>query len=225
MITIPAGTFRMGSHEGSDEQPVHAVTIAKRFALGKHEVTFEAYDAFATATGRSEPSDSGWGRGKRPVINVSWDDATAYAVWLSQQTGKTYRLPTEAEWEYAARAGSTTKYPWGEEVGLNNANCDGCGSQWAKKQTAPVGSFAANAFGLHDMHGNVWEWVQDCYHSSYEGAPAYGAAREQCDSSSRVLRGGSWDDSPARMRSADRTRTSASSTYYYLGFRLAQDLE
>ena len=225
MITIPAGTFRMGSHEGSDEQPVHAVTIGKPFALGKYEVTFEAYDAFATATGRSEPSDSGWGRGNRPVINVSWDDATAYAAWLSQQTGKKYRLPTEAEWEYAARAGSTTKYPWGDEVGLNNANCDGCGSQWDNKQTAPVGSFVANAFGLHDMHGNVWEWVQDCYHSSYEGAPVDGAAREQCDSSSRVLRGGSWYDFPARMRSADRLWDSASYTTYYFGFRLAQDLE
>ena len=226
MITIPAGTFRMGSHEGSDEQPVHAVTIGKPFALGKYEVTFEAYDAFATATGRSEPSDSGWGRGERPVINVSWDDATAYAAWLSQQTGKKYRLPTEAEWEYAARAGSTTEYPWGDEVGANRANCDGCGSQWDNKQTAPVGSFAVNAFGLHDMHGNVFEWVQDCYHSSYEGAPADGAAREQCDSSSRVLRGGSWDnDAPAWMRSANRGWYTASNADDGFGFRLAQDLE
>jgi formylglycine-generating enzyme required for sulfatase activity len=225
MITIPAGTFRMGAHEGSDEQPVHAVTIGKPFALGKYEVTFEAYDAFATATGRSEPLDSRWGRGERPVINVSWDDATAYAAWLSQQTGKTYRLPTEAEWEYAARAGSITKYPWGDEVGVNKANCDGCGSQWDNQQTAPVGSFAANAFGLHDMHGNVWEWVQDCYHSSYEGAPADGAAREQCDSSSRVLRGGSWLYYPARLRSALRYWDSASSSIDDRGFRLAQDLE
>jgi formylglycine-generating enzyme required for sulfatase activity len=225
MVVVPCGSFSMGSTEETNEQPVHVVSIAASFALAKYEVSFAEYEAFAKATGRSEPSDSGWGRGERPVINVSWDDATAYAAWLSQQTGKTYRLPTEAEWEYAARAGSTTKYPWGDEVGLNNANCDGCGSQWDNKQTAPVGSFAANAFGLHEMHGNVWEWVQDCYHSSYEGAPADGAAREQCDSSSRVLRGGSWYTDPAWLRSALRHRLTASSTLNYLGFRLVQDLE
>jgi formylglycine-generating enzyme required for sulfatase activity len=224
MVVVPCGSFSMGSTEGTDEQPVHTVSIAASFALAKYEVSFAEYDAFAKATGRSEPWDR-WGRGKRPVINVSWDDATAYATWLSQQTGKTYRLPTEAEWEYAARAGSITKYPWGDEVGLNNANCDGCGSQWDNKQTAPVGSFAANAFGLHDMHGNVWEWVQDCYHSSYEGAPADGAAREQCDSSSRVLRGGSWLFDPAWMRSAARYGDAASYTGSDSGFRLAQDLE
>ena len=182
--------------------------------------------------GRSEPSDSGWGRGKRPVINVSWDDATAYAAWLSQQTGKKYRLPTEAEWEYAARAGSTTKYPWGDEASRDFANygkdecCGGLAmgkDQW--ENTAPVGSFSANAFGLHDMHGNVWEWVQDCYHSSYEGAPVDGAAREQCDSSSRVLRGGSWIDYPTGVRSANRVGNSASITDYSYGFRLTQDLE
>jgi formylglycine-generating enzyme required for sulfatase activity len=225
MINIPAGTFRMGSGEDSHAQPVHTVSIAKPFALGKHEVTFEAYDAFATATGRSEPSDSGWGRGKRPVINVSWDDATAYAAWISQQTGERYRLPSDAEWEYAARAGSTTKYPWGDAVGTNRANCDGCGSQWDNQQTAPVGSFAANAFGLHDMHGNVFEWVQDCYHSNYEGAPAAGSAREQCDSSDRVLRGGSWSYNPAWTRSAYRSWFTASFTGNNYGFRLAQDLE
>ena len=225
MVVVPCGSFSMGSTESSDEQPVHPVSIAASFALAKYEVSFAEYDAFAKATGRSEPSDSGWGRGKRPVINVSWDDAKAYAAWLSQQTGKTYRLPTEAEWEYAARAGSITKYPWGDEVGLNNANCDGCGSQWDNKQTAPVGSFAANAFGLHDMHGNVWEWVQDCHHSSYEGAPVDGAAREQCDSSSRVLRGGSWLSNPSRLRSACRGGNSASITVLTYGFRLAQDLE
>jgi formylglycine-generating enzyme required for sulfatase activity len=225
MVVVPCGSFSMGSTEGTGEQPVHPVSIAASFALAKYEVSFSEYDAFATATGRSEPSDSGWGRGKRPVINVSWDDATAYAAWLSQQTGKKYRLPTEAEWEYAARAGSTTKYPWGDEVGANRANCDGCGSQWDNKQTAPVGSFAANAFGLHDMHGNVWEWVRDCYHSSYEGAPTHGSAREQCDSSSRVLRGGSWYGDPAGLRSANRDGGTASFTFFSYGFRLAQDLE
>jgi len=232
MVVVPCGSFSMGSTEGTDEQPVHTVSIAASFALAKYEVSFAEYDAFAKATGRSEPSDFGWGRGKRPVINVSWDDATAYATWLSQQTGKTYRMPTEAEWEYAARAGSTTKYSLGEEASHDFANygkdecCDGLAlgkDQW--ENTAPVGSFSANAFGLHDMHGNVFEWVQDCYHSSYEGAPVDGAAREQCDSSFRVLRGGSWISDPPRVRSAYRNGDAASSTSIIYGFRLAQDLE
>jgi formylglycine-generating enzyme required for sulfatase activity len=119
-----------------------------------------------------KPSDQGWGRGYRPVINVSWDDAKAYVAWLAKKTDKFwYRLLTEAEYEYAARAGTTTAYPWGSAIGKNNANCDGCGSQWDGKQTAPVGSFAANGFGLYDMVGNVSAWTEDCYHDSYSGAP------------------------------------------------------
>ena len=152
MVWIPAGSFRMGDIQGggdSDEKPVHRVSVGK-FAMGKFEVTFAEYDKFAQATGRKKPNDRGWGRGNRPVINVSWNDATAYAKWLSNQTGKTYRLPTEAEWEYAARAGTETKYWWGNDLGKNRAACDGCGSQWDNKQTAPVGSFSANKFGLYD---------------------------------------------------------------------------
>ena len=149
----------------------------RSYRMGRYEVTFAQYDAFVEATGREQPSDSGWGRGTRPVINVSWNDATAFAAWLSEQTGKRFRLPTEAEWEHATRAGSTTEYWWGNEIGSNRANCDGCGSQWDKEKTAPVGSFAANPFGLFDVHGNVWEWTSSCYDGN-------------CGV--RVLRGGSW---------------------------------
>src|SRR5205823_12154354 len=133
-----------------------------------------------------KPSDYGWGRGRRPVINVSWDDAKAYAAWLANRTGKAYRLLSEAEWEYAARAGTTTVYFWGDAIGNNNANCDGCGSQWDKRQTAPVGSFKSNAFGLYDMAGNVWQWVQDCYHADYQGAPTAGSEWTSGDCSRRV---------------------------------------
>ena len=200
MVAIPGGSFRMGCVSGlncrDDEKPVHRVRVAS-FELSKYEVTFEEYDRFIAATGRRSPKDEGWGRGRRPVINVSWDDAVAYTKWLSEQTGERYRLPSEAEWEYAARAGSTTKYGWGNDIGHNRANCDGCGSQWVEK-TAPVGSFNPNAFGLHDMHGNLWEWVQDCWNGSYQGAPADGSAWTSGDCERRVLRGGSWLEQPTR---------------------------
>src|SRR5438874_738666 len=152
MVSIPRVKFRMRDIQGSgdaDERPVHLVLIPRPFAMGRYEVTFEEYDVFARATGREQLADRGWGRGHRPVINVSWEDAVAYAKWLSQQTGKRYRLPTEAEWEYAARVGTETAYWWGNEVGKNRANCDGYGgSQWDNKQTAPVGSFQPNPWGL-----------------------------------------------------------------------------
>ena len=153
-----------------DERPVHTVRV-ERFELSKYEVTFEEYDRFTAATGRARADDEGWGRGRCPVINVTWDDAVAYTQWLSQQTGERYRLPSEAEWEYAARAGTSTAYSWGNEIGRNRANCYGCGSRWDGRQTAPVGSLSPNGWGLHDMHGNVWEWVQDCWNESYRGAP------------------------------------------------------
>ncbi len=209
MVVIPAGRFRMGCLSNCREammdhaKPVHEVTIAS-FALSKYEVTFEEYARFTAATGRRPASDSGWGRGRRPVIEVSWEDAVAYTEWLSAHTGERYRLPSEAEWEYAARAGTTTKYSWGNEVGRGRANCDGCGSQWDNKKTAPVGSFSPNAWGLHDMHGNIWEWVQDCWHANYEGAPADGSAWESDDCSVRVLRGGAWNFRPRNVRAAYR---------------------
>ena len=225
MVTIPAGSFRMGCVSGrncvSDEKPVHSVRIAS-FELSKYEVTFEEYDAFTDATGRRRADDGGWGRGRRPVINVYWDDAVAYTQWLSSQTRETYRLPSEAEWEYAARAGSTTKYSWGNYIGDNRANCDGCGSRWDDRQTAPVGSFSANRWGLHDMHGNVWERVQDCWNSNYRGAPTDGSAWESGDCSYRVLRGGSWDLNPWYFRSAYRGGYSTGFRNDDYGFRVAR---
>ena len=164
MVTIPAGVFRMGCVSGLDcrnnEEPVHDVAIPHPFALSVHEVTFEDYDRF---TYPNKVANEFWGRGQRPVINVSWDDAREYVAWLSSQTGAEYQLPSEAEWEYAARAGSVAQYGWGNQVGRSRANCGDCGSQWDGARTAPVGSFAPNAWGVHDMHGNVWEWVEDCW--------------------------------------------------------------
>ena len=225
MVSIPAGKFRMGSRKGGDrEKPVHRVTVSA-FKLSKHEVTFAQWDACVADGGCNgyTPYDEGWGRGNRPVINVSWDDAQSFIDWLNSTTGGNYRLPTEAEWEYAVRARSTRSYSWGDDVGSNRANCDGCYSQWSDKQTAPVGSFPANAWGLHDMHGNVWEWVQDCWNDSYKGAPKDGSAWMSGNCSSRVIRGGSWDHVPRGLRSAYRGWDTRSNRYGNVGFRLAQD--
>ncbi len=222
MVVIPAGKFQMGDIQDSyesDEKPVHWVSISK-FAIGKYEVTFAEYDKFANATGIKKPNDEGWGRGNRPVINVSWHDAIAYTEWLSEQTGKEYRLPSEAEWEYAARAGTKTKYWWGDEIGQNQANCRGCGSQWDTKQTAPVGSFKANQFGLHDTAGNVWEWVADPGHTNYEGAPDDGSVWEGGNENLRVQRGGSWNSNFFNTRAADRYRYFPDRRVDNIGFRV-----
>ncbi len=202
MVVVPAGRFTMGSPSSesgrdSDEGPQRRVTFGAKFAVGVYEVTFAEWDACVSdgGCGGYHPDDAGWGRGRRPVMRVSWDDAQAYASWLSRETGESYRLLSEAEWEYVARAGTTTRYWWGNNVGRNRANCDGCGSRWDDESTAPVGSFGANGFGLHDVHGNVWEWVEDCWHDSYAGAPRDGSAwlgNNGGDCSRRVLRGGSW---------------------------------
>ena len=232
MVVLPTGSFSMGSPTGeaggsANERPQHTVTISKRIAMGRYEVTFADYDRFVAATSGRLPNDSGWGRGSRPVINVSQEDAKAYATWLSAQTGKTYRLPSEAEWEYAARAGTRTRYSWGDEIGVNRANCNGCDSKW-NFQTAPVGSFAANGFGLFDMHGNVYEWVEDCYVDTYTGAPSDGSARiTGCGGATVrvVVRGGSWFLAPRFLRSANRIiRLTPSSSFVDVGFRLVRDL-
>ena len=196
-----------GKNCRDNEKPVHEVRVAS-FELSKYEVTFEEYDRFTVVTGRISPKDNGWGRGRRPVINVSWEDAVAYTEWLSAQTGERYRLPSEAEWEYAARAGSTTEYHFGNDesqlcryanhadtstdYNWRNTDCsDGVG-----KRTATVGSYQPNGFGLHDMHGNLWEWVQDCWNDSYQGAPTDGSAWTSGNCEKRVLRGGSWYNLP-----------------------------
>ena len=224
MVELQAGRFLMGSNERYNEKPVHEVIISKPFALSKYEVTFAEYDVFARATGRELLPDRGGGRGNRPVIGLNWEDAQAYTEWLSQVTGRPYRLPSEAEWEYAARAGSTTRYSWGDDVGRNHANCArACEDN--HKYTAPVGSFKPNAFGLYDMHGNVWEWVQDCWNDNYEGAPADGSAWEADGCKSRVVRGGSWGHGPANLRSSSRYWFGSARRFRHNGLRVALDLQ
>ena len=194
--------------------------------MSKYEVTFAQWDAcvLGGGCGGHRPGDEGWGRGNRPVINVSWNDMQLYVKWLSERTGRTYRLPTEAEWEYAARAGTATKYSWGNDIGRNLANCNGCGSQWDVNRTAPVGSFPANAFGLHDMHGNVWERVLDCWNGSYRGAPADGSAWLSGRCGQRVLRGGSWLNYSGDLRSANRHWNGPGYRSSGSGFRVARTL-
>ncbi|MDE0274082.1 MAG: SUMF1/EgtB/PvdO family nonheme iron enzyme [Gammaproteobacteria bacterium] len=230
MVVVPAGSFRMGCVSGygdcgHDELPVHEVSFAHPFALSATEVTFAQWDDCAAGGGCDgyRPFDEGWGRGTHPVVNVSWYDAQRYATWLSGQTGAQYRLPTESEWEYAARAGTTTRYSWGEQVGENRANCGGCGAAWNnRRHSAPVGSFKPNAWGLYDMHGNVWEWVQDAYQLKYGGANDVG--EDKGSEPPRVLRGGSWISSPKYLRSAYRFRYAPDGRYFIVGFRVARTL-
>jgi formylglycine-generating enzyme required for sulfatase activity len=233
MLVVPAGSFTMGSPTGEtgrfdDEGPPHKVTIAKPFAVSKFTLTFDNWDACVSDGDCDgyQPSDNGWGRGLQPAINVSWNDAKSYVVWLSKKTGKPYRLLTEAEYEYATRAGTQTAYWWGNDIGKGNANCDGCGSRWDNKQTAPAGSFTPNKFGLYDMSGNVWGWVEDCLHDNYQEAPSDGSAwTNACaDATRRVVRGGSWYNGPRALRAANRFGIATDGRFYSLGFRLARTL-
>ncbi len=224
LVVVPAGSFVMGSQIYG---PQHQVTITQPFAVGVYEVTFGEWDACMSGGGCGHrPRDRDWGRGRRAVEGVNWEDAQAYVGWLSEQTDKPYRLLSEAEWEYVARAGTTTQYWWGDEIGRNRANCDGCGSQWDYEQPAPVGSFQPNGFGLYDVIGNVWEWVQDCQNESYAGAPSDGRAWETGDCSRRVLRGGSRLNAPVLISSAHRlTLVTAAYRLPGNGFRIARNLE
>ncbi|HEX5864225.1 MAG TPA: formylglycine-generating enzyme family protein, partial [Casimicrobiaceae bacterium] len=229
MVVVPAGEFMMGSpptEKGrySNEGLQHKVAIAKPFAVSRFDVTFADWDACVSARGCPQVGDSGFGRETRPVINVSWDDAQQYVAWFSKMTGKSYRLLSEAEWEHAARAGSTTAYFWGDEIGEGNANCYGCGSQWDNRETSPVGSFKPNAFGLYEMAGNVWQWVQECYHGNYDGAPTDGSAWAIGDCNNRVVRGGSWLGIPQYVRSASRYRLTTDVRGSNISFRLGRTL-
>jgi formylglycine-generating enzyme required for sulfatase activity len=237
MIAIPAGRFLMGSpsdepERSANEGPPHWVQVPA-FELCRYAVTFDDWDACVAAGGCTHrPDDRGWGRGRRPVINVSWDDAQAYVRWLSHVTGKAYRLPSEAEWEYACRAGTATPFSTGRCIRTDQANYDGnrdyagCGAKTGVYlgKTQPVGSYPANSWGLHDMHGNVWEWVEDCWHDNYEGAPKDGSEWTQASCQTRVLRGGSWYSGPRALRAADRDWSSAGIRHDFLGFRLARTL-
>lgn len=201
MIVVPAGSFTMGSPAGQgseEERPAHNVTIGQPFAVSKFEVTFSEWAA-CTLYGRVYCTQDYGTAGEQPVDNLTWEDAHNYVAWLSRITGKTYRLLSEAEYEYAARAGTTTIYPWGDDIKLNGqamANCRRCGSKWDGEQTAPVGSFAPNNFGLYDIVGNASEWIEDCFHANYEGAPMDGSAWTSPDCKSNVIRGGSYSEFP-----------------------------
>ena len=224
MVALPAAEYLMGSPGASlnyDEIPRHKVTLSG-FSISKNEVTFAEYDKFARATGRRLPYDESWGRGERPVINVSWGDAQAYAAWLSKKTGKKYRLPTEAEWEYAARAGSSAKVWWDSKVDIKPANCFNCGSEWDGNRTAPAGSFKANDFGLHDMAGNVQEWTEDCYHKNYTGASEDGSARTAPGCTQRVVRGGGYTSPLDSLRNAKRGQYNQDARLDNLGFRVVR---
>ena len=244
VVVVPPGQFVMGSPPSEtgredDEGPPHIVTIAKPFAVGKYEVTFDEWNACVRDKGCAPAKDEGWGQGRRPVIHVNYEQAAGYAEWLSDKTGKKYRLLSEAEWEYAARAGSDKARFWGSSpdracqfanvydvtgkakhgFSWENFTCDD-----GHAVTAPVGSYKPNAFGLHDMLGNVWEWVEDCWNGGYQGAPTNGSAWSSGDCSRRVIRGGSWDSVPARVRSANRNWFEPARRGNFLGYRIARTL-
>lgn len=240
LVQLPPGEFQMGSPatEGGryNDERIRTVRITAPFAIGKYEITFDEYDKFAQATGRSPPDDRGWGRGRRPVIHVDWKSAVAYTEWLSKQTGQRYRLPTEAEWEYAARAGTITSRYWGEDAdqGCAYANAaDLDGKQvfvgWPAMKchdghvyTAPVGSFRSNEFGLYDMAGNVLEWTCSSY--TKDGKNPVHSCQEPDGSQEMVVRGGSWSDEPRNVRSAERHRSRIDFHDYFLGFRVVREL-
>jgi formylglycine-generating enzyme required for sulfatase activity len=239
MVVIPAASFTMGSPDNEsdrevNEGPQRLVTISRPIAIGKFEVTFAEWDACVADRGcqsNPKPRDEGWGKDKQPVANLSWDDAMEYVTWLSRMTGKTYRLLTEAEWEYAARSGSTSPFALGEAINANQANfqtsfdADGSNREGKyREQPVAVGSFAPNAFGLYDMEGNVAEWVQDTWHENYADAPTDGSAWAGGDTSLRVLRGGSWYSFPPDLRSASRRADQPDHRSPEIGFRVARSL-
>jgi formylglycine-generating enzyme required for sulfatase activity len=233
MVAVPAGEFWMGSKDGEgngDERPRHKVTIAEPFAVGRFAVTFDEWDAARAAGGVShKPSGQIGGRGRRrPVIDVSWDDARAYVKWLSFTTVQPYRLLSEAEWEYCCRAGTETQFWWGDGISREQASYDGnyAFGKGAKdnQKLAPVNSFRPNPWGLYQVHGNVWEWCADCWHGNYRDAPADGSAWTAGDSQYRVLRGGSWGGGPDTLRSARRIVNSRDDRFQDVGFRVARTL-
>ncbi|AZG13815.1 formylglycine-generating enzyme family protein [Cupriavidus pauculus] len=224
MVSLNPGAFTMGSSTSDPaERPPHQVNVGRPFAIGKYEVTVEQWNACADANAcpriATNPADAR----NAPVRDISWDDAQQYVAWLSKTTGKPYRLPTEAEWEYAARGGTSTAFWWGDKMSKGNANCKDCGDPWSDAAPANVGSFAANPYGLHDMNGSVWEWVADCWHSSYKNAPTDGRAWDEPACTARVIRGGSWREGASYMVSSTRFKYSTSVRQSQNGFRVVRD--
>ena len=237
LVVVPLGSFMMGSPDSewgrfNNESPQRRVTIAEPFAVSVYEVTFGEWDACVNEGGCNgyQPHGEGWGRGGRPVINVSWDDARAYVKWLSQRTGKRYRLLSESEWEYVARAGTMEPFHTGATISADQANYDSSYTYVSgqkgryRGRTVQVGTFSPNAFGLHEVHGNVWEWTQDCWNEDYTGAPTDNRAWETGECEQRVLRGGSWGDVPWLLRSADRGKNEPGIRDPKIGFRIARTL-
>ena len=227
MVSVPAGTFEMGSSSASvaaEERPRHTVEVAA-FAIGKFEITFAQYELFARATGRRVPDNLSLDKDRHPVLFVSWDDALAYTQWLSQQTGQRYRLPSEAEWEYAASGGTSgTPYWWGFDRPDNNAHCFDCRTGLNPRQATSIGRFEPNQFGLYDTAGNVFEWVHDCYHPNYEGAPATAQVWEGGDCAFRVARGGGFTSTAKSIRVQKRHKFKSQGVFDSVGFRVARDL-
>lgn len=226
LVSVSPGGFTMGSSTSDPaERPPHRVTISQPFAIGKFEVTVEQWNACADANGCPRIATNPAEAKAAPVRDVSWDDTQQYLAWLTKTTGKTYRLPTEAEWEYAARGGTSSAYWWGDQMRKGNANCKDCGEPWSDAAPANVGSFAANPYGLHDMNGSVWEWVGDCWHSSYKNAPVDGRAWDEAACTARVIRGGSWREGATYMVSSTRFKYSTSVRQSQNGFRVARDMK
>lgn len=224
LALIPPGSFEMGANELYEfEKPVHSVAIRNGFYIGLREVTFEEWDACVDQGGCTHrPNDRNLGRGRRPVTDIHWNDANAYLAWLSTKTGRKYRLPSEAEWEYAARAGTATTYPWGATMVKERANCVGCNDP-TRRQAIEVGQYPANGFGLYDMAGNAAEWVADCWSDSYRTTPRDGSAFTTPGCRERVLRGGSFNNDPRYLRSAARFKYEADVRFYTNGFRVVRE--
>ena len=226
MVALPPGIFIMGSPKGEKhERPTRPVRVTKPFAIGKYEVTFDEWAACVREIGCGAiPGDHGWGQGRRPVINIDFEVAKQYIRWLEKKTKQVYRLPSESEWEYAARAGTTTEFPWGDALEPNRANCRECGSEWSGEKTAPVGSFPPNPWGLHDFNGNVWEWTEDCWNPDHEGAARDTRPRLSGDCHFRVMRGGSWYYFGRLSRSSYRFKNATEVKSYNIGFRVVREI-
>ncbi len=225
MIAIKPGSFVMGTNTGDrSEGPAHRVTISEPYAIGRFEVTLGEWKQCASAGGCSFTPKTAGTDDQTPIRDVSWVNAQEYVRWLSAATGKHYRLPTEAEWEYAARAGTSTRYWWGEKMASGKANCKDCGGAWNVEEPAEVGSFEPNPFGLYDVSGSVWEWVADCWHKDYDGAPTDGKVWEDRGCQERVIRGGSWRNDSTYMHSPSRFYYDADVRYLLNGFRVARDM-
>jgi formylglycine-generating enzyme required for sulfatase activity len=223
MVALPGGRFQMGSNADPSERPLHTVAVPA-FAIGKFEVTRGEWNACVAAAVCAYKPRTTDGDDRLPMMNLNWEDATQYVQWLRRLTGKPYRLPTEAEWEYAARAGTTTPYPWGREIGVAKANCNGCGGGYDPRLPAAVGSFPPNPWGLHDMFGGVAEWVEDCWHPNYVKAPADGSPWRTPRCASHVLRGGSWMNPPQDLTVSSRNFYDTSVRYIANGMRVALGL-